>query len=91
MKRKKRKIMKEYYAPVEEWVEAPACYANLPLKDGEYTVIVHASGIGLYLVAKTKNIVRYCTYLDGVRFEENLIKVSPFKLSLRKKADLYVD
>ena len=56
---KSKKSKKERYAPVEEWREATERFRNLPLKDGEYTVIIDPrTGMGLYLVAKLRNTFR---------------------------------
>jgi hypothetical protein len=77
----------EKYSPVEEWVEAPSRFTNLPLNDGEYTVIIDPhTGVGLYLVARLKNTVRYHMYLDGgVKFNGDFKKVTPLEISERKK------
>jgi hypothetical protein len=85
--KKRRKIYeKEDYAPVEEWFEAPERYANLPLQEGEVTVIVESTtGRGLYLVAKLRGIVRYVGYLDSVKFKENFKKVSPDEIRQRAR------
>lgn len=84
--RKKRKFQMEKYSPVEEWVEAPSRFTNLPLNDGEYTVIIDPhTGMGLYLVARQKNVIRYCTYLDNRHFDGPFKKVTPLELHERVK------
>ena len=86
MKKFKRKREKEVYAPFEEWVESPRRFAELPLNNGEYTVIVHArSGTGLYLLAKKDNIVRYCAYLDRAKFEQGFKKIAPQDIDAKIK------
>jgi len=75
---------KEYYLPMEQWFEAPERYANLPLNNGEFTVIIDSTtGRGLYLIAKMKGVVRYTAYLDSVKFDEGFTKVSPEKIHQR--------
>jgi len=83
---KKQKKL-EKYSPVEEWKDASNRFPDLPLNDGEYTVIIDPNtGLGLYLVAQLKNTVRYHTYLDGgVKFNGNFKKVTPLEISERKK------
>lgn len=86
-KSKKREGPKsETYDPVEEWVYAPDNFRGLPLKEGEYTVIVDPhTGIGLYLVAKLKNLLHYTAYLDGIQFKGNFKRITFVELNNRIK------
>jgi hypothetical protein len=82
----RRKNQREKYVPVEEWTSAPDRFRGLKLAEGEYTVIVDPqSGMGLYLVARLRNIVRYHTYLDGVQFKERLKRITMIELQERAK------
>ena len=84
MKGKKNK--KEAYSPVEEWRDATEKFRNLPLKDGEYTVIIDSrTGMGLYLVAKLRNTFRSCAYMSGYDFKDAFNKVSPMEIDKRTK------
>jgi hypothetical protein len=82
----RRKIQKEKYVPVEEWTSAPDRFKGLNLGEGEYTIIVDPqTGMGLYLVARLRNIVCYHTYLDGVEFKERLKRITMIELQERAK------
>ena len=82
----RQRLPNEKYAPVEEWVEAPAGFQKLLLNDGEFTTIVDQhTGMGLYLVARLRNSVRCHAYLDGERFKENLKRVTLVELDERAK------
>jgi len=82
----RRKIQKEKYVPVEEWTSAPDRFKGLNLSEGEYVIIVDPqTGMGLYLVARLRNIVRYHTYLDGVQFKGGLKRVTMIELQERTK------
>ena len=82
---KVRRIL-EGYALVEEWGDAPANFGGLPLRNGEYTVIVDPhTGRGLYLVANMKDSIRCTSYLDGVKFKGDFKMVTLRELNERAK------
>ena len=83
---KSKKSKKERYAPVEEWREATERFRNLPLKDGEYTVIIDPrTGMGLYLVAKLRNTFRSCAYMSGYEFKDAFKMITPTEIDKRTK------
>ena len=85
-KRRKRDLFQDDYDPVREWVEAPKIYSGLPLKNGEYTVIVDPhTGIGIYVVARIGNVTRYSAYIDGRSLNQGFVRISPQELKQRKK------
>ena len=82
----RRKNQREKYVPVEEWTSAPDRFKGLMLGEGEYTIVVDPqTGMGLYLVARLRNIVRYHTYLDGVQFKGELKRITMMELQERAK------
>ena len=84
--KKNRKIKEELYPQVENWADAPEAYQLIPLKEGEYTVIVDPStGRGVCLIVKSKNSLRFHSYIDGFRFKGDFKKVMPMELSERFK------
>jgi len=79
--KKNRKNREELYPQVENWADAPEAYQLIPLKEGEFTIIVDPNtGRGVCLIVKTKNTLRFHSYIDGFRFKENFKKVMPMEL-----------
>ena len=76
--------MIEDYPPVSDWHEAVYPHDQLPLEEGEYTVIVDdPTGTGIYVVARLDGINRYTSYLDTKKMGQNFVRISSGELSKR--------
>lgn len=81
---------KENYPPLSQWREAEAKFKKLPLKNGEFMLLINPqNGQALNLIARDKGEMKQTPHIDGIGFSSltnvGMRKVSALELEKREK------